>query len=70
MNQMVGDRAVLAEVDGQLWDIHRPLEGNVKVLKFLHFKEVSKGNHDEFFDALVVNSQQMLAVKAFVEMLV
>lgn len=39
VSKLVGDRAVLAEVDGQLWDMHRPLEADVECLKFLHFKE-------------------------------
>ncbi|KAF2368321.1 Threonyl/alanyl tRNA synthetase SAD [Trinorchestia longiramus] len=39
VSMLVGERAVLAEVDGQVWDMHRPLEADVEQLKFLHFKE-------------------------------
>lgn len=38
INQMIMDRSVLAEVDGQLWDMHRPLEHNC-TLRFLHFRQ-------------------------------
>ena len=40
MVKFVSDHAILAEVDGQLWDMHRPLTSDVECLKFLHFKEV------------------------------
>jgi len=39
ISKMISDRAVLADVDGQLWDMHRPLEGDVECLQFLHFRE-------------------------------
>jgi len=39
MVKFVSDHAILAEVDGQLWDMHRPLTSDVECLKFLHFKE-------------------------------
>jgi len=39
IGKMISDRAVVADVDGQLWDMHRPLEGDVQSLQFLHFKE-------------------------------
>ncbi|KAK3886822.1 hypothetical protein Pcinc_009047 [Petrolisthes cinctipes] len=38
ITQMIMDRSVLAEVDGQVWDMHRPLEDNCS-LRFLHFKQ-------------------------------
>lgn len=38
ITQMILERSVLAEVDGQVWDIHRPLEDNC-TLRFLHFRQ-------------------------------
>ncbi|XP_076334115.1 large ribosomal subunit protein mL39-like [Tachypleus tridentatus] len=34
---MLTQQSVLAEVNGKLWDMHRPLEENC-TLRFLHFK--------------------------------
>lgn len=38
INQVIMERAVLAEVDGQVWDMHRPLEDDCS-LSFLHFRQ-------------------------------
>ncbi|KAG7165402.1 39S ribosomal protein L39, mitochondrial-like [Homarus americanus] len=38
INQMILERSVVAEVDGQVWDMHRPLEDNCG-LRFLHFRQ-------------------------------
>lgn len=38
MNKMIMERSVLAEVNGQVWDMHRPLEDNC-TLRFLHFRQ-------------------------------
>ncbi|XP_045117885.1 39S ribosomal protein L39, mitochondrial-like isoform X2 [Portunus trituberculatus] len=38
INQMIMERSVLAEVDGQVWDMHRPLEDSC-TLRFLHFRQ-------------------------------
>ncbi|CAL4060314.1 unnamed protein product, partial [Meganyctiphanes norvegica] len=38
INSTVMERSVLAEVNGQLWDMHRPLEEEC-TLKFLHFRQ-------------------------------
>jgi len=39
VSKKIGERAVVADVDGQLWDMHRPLETDC-TLKLLHFCEV------------------------------
>lgn len=38
ISEMISSRSVLANVNDQIWDMHRPLEEDSK-LKFLHFKE-------------------------------
>lgn len=38
MSEMLITRSVLAEVNGQLWDMHRPLEEDCE-LRLLHFRE-------------------------------
>ena len=37
MSELLTTRSIVAEVNGELWDMHRPLEGNC-VLKLLHMK--------------------------------
>lgn len=38
INQVILERSALAEVNGQAWDMHRPLEDNCS-LSFLHFRQ-------------------------------
>lgn len=37
LSELHVNRSIVAEVNGQLWDMHRPLEDNC-TLKFLHMK--------------------------------
>ncbi|XP_071514634.1 large ribosomal subunit protein mL39 isoform X2 [Panulirus ornatus] len=38
LNQVLVEQSVIAEVDGHVWDMHRPLEDNCS-LRFLHFRQ-------------------------------
>ena len=38
LNELYVERSIIAKVDGQIWDMHRPLENNCK-LTFHHFNE-------------------------------
>ncbi|XP_037793566.1 39S ribosomal protein L39, mitochondrial-like [Penaeus monodon] len=38
INQNILERSVLAEIDGQVWDMHRPIEDDC-TLRFLHFRQ-------------------------------
>ncbi|RXG58531.1 39S ribosomal protein L39, mitochondrial [Armadillidium vulgare] len=39
LHKLIMDRSALAEVDGDIWDLFRPLTHNC-TLRFLHFKEI------------------------------
>jgi large subunit ribosomal protein L39 len=38
ISEMLSNRSALAKVNGQIWDMHRPLEADSQ-LTFLHFKD-------------------------------